>query len=104
MFINEILKLTDAGFTRDDIFRLLGDTPQEQPTQQEQHTPQEQPTQQEQTTQEQTAPSTDTRLDYIINRLNLMAVNNSSNPAPTGENVDDILASIINPTNKNKGV
>ena len=37
----------------------------------------------------------ETKLDYVINRFNYMAVQNSQQPDQPGETVEDILASVV---------
>lgn len=103
MKINEIIILTQAGWTKDEIMSLVNNEAQDQgqqsdtqPQQMQLDLPEEQP-QQEQPQQ----PAVDvikgleTKLDYVINRFNLMAVQQSRQPEQKTESVDDILASVI---------
>ena len=116
MTLNDILTLAKAGFTKADVMQIMSQAEQQPAAQQPAvQQPEAQPVTQQpaaqqpavqqpeaqpaaQQTQTEAQPqSIEARLDYLINRVNLMAVNNSNNPAPAGESVDDILASIINP-------
>lgn len=104
MKIDNLLKLLDNGFTKDEIMQLCGaEQPQEQPKEEQ---PQEQPQEQPKEESKQETPkgadeerfkSLETKLDYVINRFNYMAVQNSQLPdKQEKETVDSILAKIIN--------
>lgn len=103
MKINEIIILTQAGWTKDEIMSLVNNEAQDQgqqsdpqPQQMQLDLPEEKP-QQEQPQQ----PAADvikgleTKLDYVINRFNLLAVQQIRQPEQKTESVDDILASVI---------
>ena len=90
MTIQEIITLTNAGWTKDEIMSL---TSGEQPQQPEQ--PAEQPQQPEQPAQPDRMQQLETKLDYVINRFNLMAVQQSHQPEEHTESIEDILASVV---------
>ena len=90
MTIQEIITLTNAGWTKDEIMSL---TSGEQPQQPEQ--PAEQPQQPEQPAQPDRMQQLETKLDYVINRFNLMAVQQSHQPEEHKESIEDILASVV---------
>lgn len=101
MKINDIITLTQAGWTKDEIMSLVNGEAQDQPQQPD---PQpEQPAAQTAAQQEQPAQLSmddrfaqmETKLDYVINRFNYMAVQNSQQPDQPGETVEDILASVV---------
>lgn len=101
MKINDIITLTQAGWTKDEIMSLVNTEAQDQPQQADQ--PQEQPAAQpEQPVQQPAGVSLDdrfaqmeTKLDYVINRFNYMAVQNSQQPDQPGETIEDILSSVV---------
>ena len=99
MKINDIITLTQAGWTKDEIMQLVNS---EQPEQQASEQPEQPaPEQPEQPAPEQQKPDDDkikqleTKLDYVINRFNYMAVQQSSQPQGKEESLDDILASVV---------
>lgn len=97
MKINDIITLTQAGWTKDEIMQLVNSEQPEQPAESEE---QPAPEQQEQPAPEQQPDDKikqlETKLDYVINRFNYMAVQQSSQPNDgKTESVDDILASVV---------
>lgn len=96
MKINDIITLTQAGWTKDEIMQLVNS---EQPEQQAEPEEQPAPEQQEQPAPEQQPDDKikqlETKLDYVINRFNYMAVQQSSQPQGKEESLDDILASVV---------
>ena len=98
MKINDIITLTQAGWTKDEIMQLVNSEQPEQPAPEQPEQPA--PEQQEQPAPEQ-KPDDDkikqleTKLDYVINRFNYMAVQQSSQPQVKEESLDDILASVV---------
>ena len=98
MKINDIITLTQAGWTKDEIMQLVNSEQPEQPAP-------EQPEQPAPEQKEQPAPEhksdddkikqLETKLDYVINRFNYMAVQQSSQPQGKEESLDDILASVV---------
>ena len=98
MKINDIITLTQAGWTKDEIMQLVNSEQPEQPAP-------EQPEQPAPEQKEQPAPEhksdddkikqLETKLDYVINRFNYMAVQQSSQPQGKEESLDAILASVV---------
>lgn len=101
MKIEQLLQLTEMGFTKDDIMRLCSDPapapaepaePAADPAPAEPAEPAPAPA---------PAPADDrikaleTKLDYAINRLNYMAVQGSQQPSSHEETLDDILSSVV---------
>lgn len=99
MKINDIITLTQAGWTKDEIMQLVNSEQPEQPAPEQPEQPA--PEQQEQSAPEQQKPDDDkikqleTKLDYVINRFNYLAVQQSSQPQGKEESLDDILASVV---------
>lgn len=102
MKIDDILTLTKAGWSKDEIMSVIHDDPQpEQPVDPQPEKPvdpqpEAQPeAQPEQTSLDERMKKIETSLDYVINRFNYMAVQQSEQPAQQTETVDDILASVV---------
>lgn len=103
MKIDDLLTLHNAGYTKEDIFRILGSTeqaPAEQPAQQ----PADPAPEEKQEQQQAPAPAPaeddrigklETKLDYVINRFNYLAVQQSAQPQQKEESIDDILSSVV---------
>ena len=100
MDISNILALVNAGFTKDEIFSLI--VPEQKAPEQkapEQKAPEQKAP--EQKAPEQKAPEQDAitslsaKMDYLVNRLNYIAVQGSKQPETNQESVDDILAKMI---------
>ena len=96
MKINDIITLTQAGWTKDEIMQLVNSEQPEQPAPEEPPAPeqQEQPAP-EQKPDDDKIKQLETKLDYVINRFNYMAVQQSSQPQGKEESLDDILASVV---------
>ena len=100
MKIEDIVKLTNAGWSKDEILSLVN-AKEADPVQQPDPVPEQQPAAQPEQPVEQQKPDDDrlnkieTSLDYVINRLNYMAVQQSHQPEQKTESVDDILASVV---------
>ena len=102
MKINDIITLTQAGWTKDEIMSLVNNEaqdPQQPADPQQEQQPAAQP---EQPAQQTAGVSLDdrfaqmeTKLDYVINRFNYMAVQNSQQPDQPGETIEDILSSVV---------
>ena len=102
MKLDDLITLHNAGYTKEDIFKILGtdqpapaDPPEQQPAdpapdakQQEQPKPEAAPA-------DDKIKQLETKLDYAINRLNYMAVQGSQQPAGKEESLDDILSSVV---------
>lgn len=104
MTIEDIVALTKAGFNKDEILALTEDPEQEKkPADPEQEKKQEDPKPEEKKPEdpkpEEKKPSDiesiNKRLDYLISKMNLAAVQKSQQPDEKKETVDDILASIF---------
>lgn len=101
MKINDIIKLTQAGWTKDEIMSLVNGEAQDQPQQPDPQPavqpeqPAAQPEQPAQLSMDDRFAQMETKLDYVINRFNYMAVQNSQQPDQPGETVEDILASVV---------
>lgn len=111
MTIEDIVALTKAGFSKDEILALTGDPEQEKkPADPEQEKKPEDPKPEEK--HEDPKPdekkpadieSINNRLDYLISKMNLAAVQNSQQPgSEKKETVDDILASVFSKPTKKK--
>ena len=92
MKIEDLVMLSRAGFTKDEIMSFL--TPDPEPAAQPDPQPDPQPAQATQPDDDRLS-KLETKIDYVINRFNYMAVKNSEQPAQQGETVDDILAKMI---------
>ena len=116
MTIEDIVALTKAGFNKDEILALTGDPEQEKkpadPEQEKKPADPEQEKKPENPKPEEKKPedpkpeekkpadieSINRRLDYLISKMNLAAVQNSQQPgSEKKETVDDILASVFKP-------
>ena len=98
MKINDIITLTQAGWTKEEIMSLVNGEAQDQtqqPDPQPEQQPAAQPEQPAQVSIDDRFAQMETKLDYVINRFNYMAVQNSQQPDQPGETVDDILASVV---------
>lgn len=105
MDINDILTLTKAGFTATDISALLsaqsGEEPDKKPAQDPEQEPEKAPAQEPE--QGGAMAAVLDRLDKLTANLQALAIANSRQPySDPGEDVDKILASIINPTGGKK--
>ena len=111
MTIEDIVALTKAGFSKDEILALTGDPEQEKkPADPEQEKKPEDPKPEEKKPEdpkpEEEKPadieSINKRLDYLISKMNLAAVQKSQQPDEKKETVDDILSSIFAKPEKKK--
>ena len=102
MTIEDIVALTKAGFSKDEILALTGDPEQEKkPADSEQEKKPEDPKPEEKKPAD--IESINKRLDYLISKMNLAAVQNSQQPgSEKKETVDDILASVFSKPMKQK--
>ena len=90
MKINDLMKLIDAGFSKEDIFNLLGEN---DPAPEAPADP----------APEASAPFDDkrlkeieTKLNYVVDRFNYMAVQNSKQPEQQNkETIEDILSTFV---------
>ena len=110
MTIEDIVALTKAGFSKDEILALTGDPEQEKkpadPDQEkkpEDLKPEEEKPEDPKPEKKKPADieSINRRLDYLISKMNLAAVQNSQQPgSEKAETVDEILASVFKPKKK----
>lgn len=98
MKIEDLVMLTKAGYTKEDIdalgfFGKPEAAPEEQPEQlvipdmKEEAKPD--------APEEDKYKALETKLDYVINRFNYLSVQNSKQPDEKGETLEDILSSVI---------
>lgn len=96
MNANDILELIRAGYTKADIDALgiALEKPEEQKP--EEPKPEEpKPEKKEEPKPDDKVTALETKIDYLVNRLNLLAVQTSKQKDEPTETVDDILASIV---------
>ena len=94
MDISNLMALVNAGFTKDEIFSLI--KPEEKAPKAEEKAPkaEEKAPKQEEKANDAIA-ALGAKVDYLVNRLNYIAVQGSKQPENTAETVDDILAKMI---------
>ena len=101
MTIEDIVALTKAGFSKDEILALTGD-----PKPEEKHEDPKPEEKHEDPKPDEKKPvdieSINKRLDYLISKMNLAAVQKSQQPDEKKETVDDILGSIFAKPEKKK--
>ena len=111
MTIEDIVSLTKAGFIKDEILALTGDPEQEKekpedPKPEEKHEDPKPDEKHEEPKPDEKKPadidSINKRLDYLISKMNLAAVQKSQQPDEKKETVDDILSSIFAKPEKKK--
>lgn len=113
MTIEDIVALTKAGFSKDEILALTGDPEQEKkpedpkPEEKKSEDPKPEEKKPEDPKPEEKKPadieSINKRLDYLISKMNLAAVQNSQQPgSEKKETVDGILASVFSKPMKQK--
>ena len=102
MKLDDLITLHNAGYTKEDIFKILGteqpapaDPPEQQPADPASEEKQEKPKPEAAPADEDKIKQLETKLDYVINRFNYMSVQQSRQPETGGETVEDILASVI---------
>lgn len=106
MTIEDIVALTKAGFSKDEILALTGDPEQEKKPEDpkpEEKKPEDPKPEEKKPDDKKPADieSINKRLDYLISKMNLAAVQNSQQPgSEKQETVDDILASVFKPKKK----
>lgn len=101
MDISNLMALVNAGFTKDEIFSLI--KPEEKAPKAEEKAPkqEEKAPKAEEKAPKQEEKANDAiaalgaKVDYLVNRLNYIAVQGSKQPENTAETVDDILAKMI---------
>ena len=103
MTIEDIVALTKAGFSKDEILVLTGDPEKEKKP--EDPKPEEKKPDDPKPEEKKPADieSINKRLDYLISKMNLAAVQNSQQPgSEKKETVDEILASVFSKPMKQK--
>lgn len=114
MTIEDIVALTRAGFSKDEILALTGD-PEQEKKKPEDPKPEEEKPEDSKPEEKHEDPKPDEkkpadiesinkRLDYLISKMNLAAVQKSQQPDEKKETVDDILSSIFAKPEKKKEV
>ena len=112
MTIEDIVALTKAGFSKDEILALTGD-PKPDEKKPEDPKPEEKKPEDPKPEEKHEDPkpeekkpadieSINKRLDYLISKMNLAAVQKSQQPDEKKETVDDILSSIFAKPEKKK--
>ena len=97
MTIQEIITLTNAGWSTDEIMSLTSGEQAQQPEQPAEQPKPEQPAEQPKPDR---MAQLETKLDYVINRFNLLAVQQSHQPDEQKESLEDILSSVVRGTLK----
>ena len=108
MDIEKIMKLVDAGFTREEILNFTGGKPVEKSVEKPAETPAEKPVEKPAETSPE-KPNENEALNNILHEMKNVVLEiqkanifRASLPGPgDGDNVDNILASIINPRKEN---
>ena len=105
MKIDDLVMLIKAGYTKADIEALgiaMGADPAEVPEAIPEEAPAEVPEAKPEAPKDDRITNLETKLDYVINRFNYLAVKDSQQPSvnPT-QSVDDILASVVRGNDKN---
>lgn len=112
MDVEKIMKLVDAGFTREEILNFTGGNPAEKPVEKPAETRAEKPAEKPVEKPAETPPEKSNEIEALNNILQEMKnvaleiqkanIFRASLPGPgDGDNVDSILASIINPRKEN---
>ena len=105
MKIEDILALTNAGWTKEEILALGQDPkPAEKKPEEDSEPAEKKPEEDSEQAEKKPADieSINKRLDYLISKMNLAAVQKSQQPDEKKETVDDILASIFAKPDKKK--
>ena len=91
MKIDDLVLLIKAGYTKADIealgIAMNADPVPEVPADPTPETPAK--------PEDDRLKQLETKLDYVVNRFNYMAVQNSKQPEEKAETIEDILASVI---------
>ena len=108
MNINDLVALINAGYTKADIEQLGISMEKEKPQEekpkeekpQEEKPKEEKPQEEKPKDGDERFTKIETQLNYLVNRLNLLAVQNSNQPKQEEETVEDILNSMFKPKMK----
>ena len=101
MDAKDILELIRAGYTKADIDALgiALEKPEEkkpdEPKPEEKKPEEPKPEKKEEPKPDDKVTALETKIDYLVNRLNLLAVQTSKQKGEPTETVDDILASMV---------
>jgi len=101
MNANDILELIRAGYTKADIDALgiALEKPEEkkpdEPKPEEKKPDEPKPEKKEEPKPDDKVAALETKIDYLVNRLNLLAVQTSKQKDEPTETVEDILASMV---------
>ncbi len=101
MEAKDILELIRAGYTKADIDALgialeKPEEPKPEEPKPEEKKPEEpKPEKKEEPKPDDKVTALETKIDYLVNRLNLLAVQTSKQKDEPTETVDDILASMV---------
>ena len=108
MEIEKIMKLVDAGFTREEILNFAGEKPVEKPVEKPAEKPVEKPVEKpaekpaEKTNENEALGEILQEMKNVVLEIQKANIFRASLPGPGDENnVDNILASIINPRKEN---
>lgn len=108
MEIEKIMKLVDAGFTREEILNFAGGTPvekqAEKPAEKQAEKPAEKPAEPpaEKPNENEALNNILQEMKNVVLEIQKANIFRASLPGPgEGDNVDSILASIINPRKEN---
>ena len=108
MKAEDVLDLIRAGYTKADIDALgiALEKPEEkkpeEPKPEEKKPEEPKPEKKEEPKPDDKVAALETKIDYLVNRLNLLAVQKSQQKDEPTETVDDILASMVRGVNKEK--
>lgn len=100
MDAKDILELIRAGYTKADIDALgiALEKPEEQKPEEpkpEEQKPEEKKPEEQKPEESDKVKALETKIDYLVNRLNLLAVQNSQQKDEKKETVEEILASVV---------
>lgn len=104
MEIEKIMKLVDAGFTREEILNFAGGKPVENPVEKPAEKPVEKPAEkpEEKSNENEALNNILQEMKNVVLEIQKANIFRASLPGPgDGDNVDSILASIINPRKEN---
>ena len=108
MKAEDVLDLIRAGYTKADIDALgiALEKPEEkkpeEPKPEEKKPEEPKPEKKDEPKPDDKVAALETKIDYLVNRLNLLAVQKSQQKDEPTETVDDILASMVRGVNKEK--
>lgn len=108
MDVEKIMKLVDAGFTREEILNFTGGKPAEKAVEKPTEIPAEKPVEKpaetpaEKTNENEALNNILQEMKNVVLEIQKANIFRASLPGPSdGDNVDSILASIINPRKEN---